>query len=149
MLTAVLAYHPLPEHAAFVFVDYLLVHPQWRRCGYGRQLLSYLHSTSVELIVDEDNRKAIRLYTRVGFQAPPSGLVYQPGIGMRVMRRETTTQAAHESPGVPWALLSSDYQRDILFLVRNSSRTGVHSLCTSDTTVRYICLYSDCDLHIT
>lgn len=146
MLTAVLAYHPLSGHAAFVFVDYLLVHPQWRRCGYGRQLLSHL--PSAELIVDEDNRKAIRLYTREGFQAPPSGLVYQPGIGMRVMRRETTTQTAHESPGVPWALLSSDCQRDILLLARNFSRTGAHSLCTGDTTVRYICLYSDCDLHI-
>lgn len=68
------------------FVDFLCVHPNFRRCGYARQLLEHLDCPA-ELLVEERNRSAIRLYTKSGFE-PTGRSFYDPAIGQISWRRE-------------------------------------------------------------
>ena len=56
-----------------VWVEELSVLEKYRGCGYGTQALewvkeNYAHFSRIRLEVEHDNEKAIRLYSRLGFE---------------------------------------------------------------------------------
>ena len=59
-----------------VWVEELSVLEKYRGCGYGTQALAwvkenYAHFSRIRLEVEHDNEKAIRLYSRLGFEDLP------------------------------------------------------------------------------
>ena len=133
MLVGVLAHHAVDP--SLVFVDYIAVHPAWRRCGYARQMLGSI-DVGVELVVDGENRQAIALYVRAGFTFPRAGHVYEPDIGMRVMRRLPRPECTRKG-GRPWQELAAEEQAEVLALARATTPTGVQSLQIADPAVRF------------
>lgn len=60
-----------------IWLDELYVRPSYRNCGLGHEFFAFLknhirpHIKRIRLEVEDDNRKAISLYKRMGFEDLP------------------------------------------------------------------------------
>ncbi len=95
--------------AGYVLLDYsskpvrirsIAVAPKHRSKGYGSALLQYLVQThdALELLVEKDNIRAIRLYERIGFVFIERGEDAELGATHHMFRRFKNASCLNEPP---------------------------------------------------
>lgn len=118
------------------FVDFVCVHPHFRRCGYARQILEHIDG-SVELLVEDRNGNAIRLYAKSGF-VPTGRSAYDPAIGQLSWRRERSGRvpAANRIEFKAWRDLDDVRRLELREMARVCGAPAELVLMESDERVR-------------
>lgn len=59
------------NHKNYIFIQRVMVHPSYRRMGYGQQILNFIENLgfdSIRLLTRNTNIYSVRLYTKLGYK---------------------------------------------------------------------------------
>ena len=80
-VVAFLVYYPMKTdkyekyykcHENFCLIQRVMVHPEYRRCGYAKQILGFVETlgfNSIRLLTRNTNTYSVNLYTKLGYIA--------------------------------------------------------------------------------